>query len=153
MKNKKSPIQAWKLLGLSRNSPQESMILQILVSIISIFTSHKNFCSFLKRANIPSLYMKDSFKYMFIVHLKRVITDQNNSFYLHLWNLISKECEQNFKKIYATVHNYHLCPSIYELHDNTSCGKHPYSHFDTWFSAIVRVDSYQLQASLPICKK
>lgn len=90
---------------------------------------------------------------MFIVHLKRVITDQNNSFYLHLWNLISKECEQNFKKIYATVRNYHLCPSIYELHDNISCGKHPYSHFDTWFSAIVRVDSYQLQASLPICKK
>lgn len=40
-------------------APQESMILQILVSIISIFTSHK------KRANIPSLYMKDSFKYVY----------------------------------------------------------------------------------------
>ena len=46
-------------------APQESMILQILVSIISIFTSHKNFFSFLKRANIPSLYMKDSFKYVY----------------------------------------------------------------------------------------
>lgn len=85
---------------------------------------------------------------MFIVHLKRVITDQNNSFYLHLWNLISKECEQNFKKIYATVRNYHLCPSIYELHDNISCGKHPYSHFDTWFSYMVF--SYSKSWFLPI---
>ena len=133
-------------------APQESMILQILVSIISIFTSHKNFCSFLKRANIPSLYMKDSFKYVYCPSEKSNYWSKQFAFYLHLWNLISKECEQNFKKIYATVRNYHLCPSIYELHD-ISCGKHPYSHFDTWFSAIVRVDSYQLQASLPICKK
>ena len=77
-------------------APQESMILQILVSIISIFTSHKNIFPNFWRGQINPAFTWNTLSNMFIVHLKRVITDQNNSFYLHLWNLISKECEQNF---------------------------------------------------------